>query len=85
MAHEADIHHENHPGPKVYVIIGAILAVLTAMEVGAFLIEVVDDHFVAGRDHVRGHGVADVAGADEANTHGDRLLGYEGRATGSRA
>jgi cytochrome c oxidase subunit 4 len=39
MAHEAEIHHENHPGPKVYIVIGAILVVLTAFEVGAFLIE----------------------------------------------
>lgn len=39
MAHEAEIHHDNHPGPKVYVIIAVILAGLTAIEVGAFFLE----------------------------------------------
>ena len=39
MAHEAELHHDNHPGPKQYVIIAAILAILTAIEVGIFLIE----------------------------------------------
>ena len=42
MAHEAEIHHENHPGPKAYIVIGLILAVLTALEVAVFLIENVD-------------------------------------------
>ena len=34
-------HNENHshPGPKEYVIIGIILAVITAIEVGVFYLE----------------------------------------------
>jgi cytochrome c oxidase subunit 4 len=39
MAHEAEIHHDNHPGPKVYIIIAVILAGLTGLEVGAFFLE----------------------------------------------
>ena len=39
MAHDAELHQGSHPGPRVYVIIGAILAVLTAAEVGAFFID----------------------------------------------
>lgn len=37
LAHTQEEHHDRHPGPRQYVIIGAILAVLTAAEVGAFL------------------------------------------------
>ena len=37
MAHEEHVDH--HPGPRTYIIIGAILAVLTALEVGAFYID----------------------------------------------
>ena len=39
MAHEAELHHDNHPTAKAYIIIAAILALLTATEVGVFLIE----------------------------------------------
>ncbi len=38
MAHEAEA-HDNHPGPREYVVIGIILAVLTALEVGAFFLD----------------------------------------------
>ena len=38
MAHEEHV-EDHHPGPRTYVIIAAILAVLTALEVGAFFIE----------------------------------------------
>lgn len=36
MAHIAEVHHDAHPGAKTYVIVAAILAALTASEVGAF-------------------------------------------------
>ena len=36
--HEQQV-HEHHPGPRQYVLIGFILAVLTAAEVGAFYID----------------------------------------------
>ena len=45
MAHELEM-HDNHPGPRQYVVIGVILAVLTAIEVGAFLIEDVNPAFM---------------------------------------
>ena len=38
MAHEAQA-HDSHPGPRQYVVIGFILAVLTAAEVGAFFLD----------------------------------------------
>jgi cytochrome c oxidase subunit 4 len=37
MAHE-QIVHDHHPGPRTYVVIALLLAILTAAEVGAFLI-----------------------------------------------
>lgn len=39
LAHTQEEHHDRHPAPRQYVIIGAILAVLTAAEVGAFLLD----------------------------------------------
>ena len=37
MAHEQHA-EEHHPGPRVYIIIGLILGILTLVEVGAFYI-----------------------------------------------
>ena len=34
-----DAHAEHHPGPRQYVIIGVILGVITAIEVGLFYIQ----------------------------------------------
>jgi cytochrome c oxidase subunit 4 len=34
-----EIAHDNHPGPKKYVVIGLTLAIITFAEVGAFYIE----------------------------------------------
>ena len=39
MAHEVELHQDDHPGPRTYVIVGGILAALTAAEVGAFFID----------------------------------------------
>jgi cytochrome c oxidase subunit 4 len=41
MAHQTDAttHAKSHPGPQQYVIIGVILAILTALEVVAFAAE----------------------------------------------
>ena len=38
MAHIADS-HENHPGPRLYIIVAALLGILTLIEVGAFFLE----------------------------------------------
>ena len=38
MAHNAEA-HADHPTARTYVIIGAILGVITATEVGVFLVE----------------------------------------------
>lgn len=38
MAHNAEA-HEGHPSARTYVIVGVILAVITGVEVGLFLIE----------------------------------------------
>lgn len=39
-AHEGEaVHEEKHPGPMEYVQIGAILAVITAIEVGLYYID----------------------------------------------
>jgi cytochrome c oxidase subunit IV len=38
MAHIAES-HENHPGPRLYIIVAAILGALTLLEVGAFFLE----------------------------------------------
>ena len=34
-----EAHEEHHPGPRKYIVIGVILAVLTAVEVGLFYLE----------------------------------------------
>ena len=36
---------------------------------GGFAVDVVDSHLMAGLEDVSGHGVADVAGAYECNSH----------------
>ena len=33
-------HEEHHPGPRLYVTIGVILAVITAIEVAAFYLDI---------------------------------------------
>lgn len=38
MAHIAET-HANHPGPRLYITIAVILALLTGIEVGAFFLE----------------------------------------------
>ncbi len=38
-AEHTQAHAEHHPGPRQYVIIAVILAVLTALEVGAFFLD----------------------------------------------
>lgn len=38
MAHVADS-HDSHPGPRLYITVALILAVLTGIEVGAFFLE----------------------------------------------
>ena len=35
----SEVHEEGHPSPRKYVLIGAILAVITALEVAIFYIE----------------------------------------------
>lgn len=35
--HPSPIHERRHPGPRTYITVGIILAVLTALEVGIFL------------------------------------------------
>ena len=39
MAQHEQEAHGRHPGPAKYVVIGVILAVITALEVGAFYID----------------------------------------------
>jgi cytochrome c oxidase subunit 4 len=36
MEHSPGVHEDRHPGPRTYTAIGAILAVITAIEVWAF-------------------------------------------------
>ena len=38
MAHIAES-HDSHPGPRLYIIVAAILGTLTLIEVGAFFLE----------------------------------------------
>jgi cytochrome c oxidase subunit IV len=38
MAHASDS-HANHPGPRLYIIVAAILGALTLVEVAAFFLE----------------------------------------------
>jgi cytochrome c oxidase subunit IV len=38
-AHETDADAHEHPGPRKYVMIGIVLAILTAAEVAAYYIE----------------------------------------------
>ena len=34
----AEAHPDHHPGPRQYLVVGGVLAVLTALEVGAFFL-----------------------------------------------
>jgi caa(3)-type oxidase subunit IV len=46
MAHEATA-PDHHPGPRQYVVIGVILAILTGLEVGVFFLELTSALMVA--------------------------------------
>ena len=37
MGHE-EVHSDHHPGPRQYLVVGGVLAVLTGLEVGAFFL-----------------------------------------------
>ena len=46
--HESQVHAESHPGPRQYLVIAAILTVITIGEIGVFLIESLNSAVMAG-------------------------------------
>ena len=45
--HEPEAHAEHHPGPLEYLQIGAILFIITALEVGLYYLDMSDNAMVA--------------------------------------
>ena len=44
----AETHADHHPGPAQYILIGGILAVVTALEVGIFFLKELSSSLVVG-------------------------------------